>query len=69
VDGPDGYTLTFDGFEDVRGSPFPRTITFAGAGQMALQYTDLRLGEQPDPSVFAPEPPPGVPVEQMGSVP
>jgi hypothetical protein len=26
-----------------------------------LEYTDLRLGEQPDPSLFVPEPPPGVP--------
>jgi len=69
VDGPGGYTLTFDSFEDVRGTPFPRAISFAGQGSVSLQYTDLRLGEQPDPSLFVPEPPPGVPVEQVGSVP
>jgi hypothetical protein len=69
VDGPGGYTLTFDGFEDVHGTPFPRSITFAGQGFVALQYTDLRLGEQPDPSLFKPDPPPGVPVEQVGSLP
>jgi hypothetical protein len=66
VEGPGGYTLTFDGFEDVHGAPFPRAISFAGAGSVALQYTDLRLGEQPDPALFTPEPPPGVPVEQVG---
>ena len=65
VDGPGEYTLTFDGFEDVRGAPFPRSISFTGAGSVALQYTDLRLGEQPDASLFTPQPPPGVPVEQM----
>lgn len=67
VDGPGEYTLTFDGFEDVRGTPFPRSISFAGAGSLALQYTDLRLGEQPDPALFTPQAPPGVPVEQMPS--
>ena len=66
VDGPDAYTLTFDGFEDVRGVPFPRAISFAGVGSVALQYTDLRLGEQPDASLFVPQAPPGVPVEQIG---
>lgn len=65
IDGPGGYTLTFEGFEDVHGAPFPRTITFSGQGSVALQYTDVRLGEQPDPALFDPEPPPGVPVEQM----
>lgn len=69
VDGPGGYTLAFEGFEDVRGAPFPRTVTFTGEGSVALQYTDLRLGEQPDPSLFTPEPPPGVPVEQVGGLP
>ncbi len=44
-----------------------RAITFAGEGSVALQYTDLRLGEQPDASLFVPEPPPGVPVEQIGT--
>ncbi len=66
VDGPEGYTLTFDAFEDVRGAPFPRSISFAGKGSVAMQYTDLRLGEQPDAALFTPEPPPGVPVEQVG---
>ena len=65
VDGPGEYTLTFDGFEDVRGTPFPRSISFTGAGSVALQYTDLRLGEQPDAALFTPQAPPGVPVEQM----
>jgi outer membrane lipoprotein-sorting protein len=65
VDGPGAYTLTFDGFEDVRGAPFPRSISFAGAGSVALQYTDLRLGEQPGPALFVPQPPEGVPVEQL----
>jgi outer membrane lipoprotein-sorting protein len=65
VDGPGAYTLTFDGFEDVRGAPFPRSISFAGAGSVALQYTDLRLGEQPDATLFVPQAPEGVPVEQM----
>ncbi|HVP59593.1 MAG TPA: DUF4292 domain-containing protein [Myxococcaceae bacterium] len=69
VDGPGGYMLTFEAFEDVRGTPFPRSITFAGQGSVALQYTDTRLGEQPDASLFTPEPPPGVPVEQVGSLP
>ncbi|HUM12376.1 MAG TPA: DUF4292 domain-containing protein [Myxococcaceae bacterium] len=69
VDGPGGYALTFDGFEDVRGTAFPRSISFAGQGSVALQYTDLRLGEQPDAALFTPEPPPGVPVEQIGSLP
>lgn len=67
VDGPGGYTLTFSDFDDVRGAPFPRAISFAGTGSVALQYTDSRLGEQPDASLFVPEPPPGVPVEQIGS--
>ena len=65
VDGPGEYTLTFDGFEDVRGTPFPRSISFTGAGSVALQYTDLRLGEQPDAALFTPQAPPGVPVEQV----
>jgi outer membrane lipoprotein-sorting protein len=65
LDGPSAYTLTFDGFEDVRGAPFPRSITFAGAGSVALQYSDLRLGEQPDAALFTPQAPPGVPVEQI----
>lgn len=72
LDGPGGYTLTFEGFEDVRGAPFPRSITFSGEGSVALQYTDLHLGEQPDLSLFTPEPPPGVPVEEVappGSLP
>jgi len=69
VDGPDGYTLTFEGFEDVRGAPFPRSIGFIGQGSVALQYTDLRLGEEPDAALFVPEAPPGVPVEQIGSLP
>jgi outer membrane biogenesis lipoprotein LolB len=69
VDGPGEYTLTFDGFEDVRGAPFPRSIAFSGAGSVALQYTDLRLGEQPDAALFTPQAPPGVPVEQIGSLP
>ena len=69
VDGPGAYTLTFDAFEDVQGAPFPRAITFDGQGSVALKYTDLRLGEQPDASLFTPEPPPGVPVEQIGSLP
>jgi outer membrane lipoprotein-sorting protein len=72
VDGSGGYTLGFSGFEDVRGVPFPRAISFTGEGSVALQYTDLRLGEQPDASLFVPEPPPGVPVEQIdtqGSLP
>ena len=72
VDGPGGYTLGFSSFEDVRGVPFPRAISFTGEGSVALQYTDLRLGEQPDASLFVPEPPPGVPVEQIdaqGSLP
>jgi len=67
VEGPGGYTLTFSEFEDVQGAPFPRGIAFAGEGAVALRYTDLRLGEQPDPSLFTPEPPPGVTVEQIGS--
>jgi hypothetical protein len=66
VDGPGGYTLTFQDFEDVRGVPFPRSIAFAGQGSVALQYTDLRLGEQPEPALFVPEAPPGVPVEDVG---
>jgi len=61
--------LTFDGFEDVRGTPFPRSIAFAGAGSVALQYTDLRLGEQPDAALFTPQAPPGVPVEQINPLP
>jgi outer membrane lipoprotein-sorting protein len=65
VDGAGEYTLTFDRFEEVRGAPFPRSITFAGAGSVALEYTDLRLGEQPDATVFTPQAPPGVPVEQI----
>jgi outer membrane lipoprotein-sorting protein len=69
VDGPGAYTLTFADFEDVRGAPFPRAITFAGAGRVAFQYTDLRLGEQPDAALFTPEAPPGVPVEQIPSLP
>jgi len=67
LEGPGGYTLGFSDFEDVRGAPFPRVISFAGPGSVALQYTDLRLGEQPDTSLFTPEPPPGVPVEQIGA--
>jgi len=66
VEGPGGYTLTFDKFEDVHGTPFPRSIAFAGEGSVALEFTDLRLGDQPDASLFVPEPPPGVPVEQVG---
>jgi hypothetical protein len=69
VGGPGEYTLTFDGFEDVRGAPFPRSISFAGAGGVALQYTDLRLGEQPDAALFIPQAPLGVPVEQMPPLP
>jgi hypothetical protein len=65
VDGPGAYTLTFDGFEDVRGAPFPRSISFAGAGSVALQYTDLRLGEEPGAALFVPQAPEGVPVEQL----
>ena len=67
VDGPGGYTLTFDSFEEVHGTPFPRAIAFTGAGSVSLQYTDLRLGEQPDTALFTPEPPPGVPVEQVAA--
>ena len=66
VEGPGGYTLTFDKFEDVHGTPFPRSIAFAGEGSVALEFTDLRLGDQPDASLFVPEPPQGVPVEQIG---
>jgi hypothetical protein len=66
VVGPGSYTLTFGRFEDVQGTPFPRSIGFTGEGSVALDYTDLRLGEQPDPALFTPEPPPGVPVEQVG---
>src|SRR4029453_17037098 len=69
VDGPGAYTLTFADFVDVRGAPFPRAITFAGAGRVAFEYTDLRLGEQPDAALFTPEAPPGVPVEQISSLP
>jgi len=69
VDGAGEYTLTFDGFEDVRGAPFPRSISFAGAGAVALQYTDLRLGEQPDAALFVPQAPAGVPVEQIQPLP
>jgi outer membrane biogenesis lipoprotein LolB len=65
VDGPGAYTLTFDGFEDVRGAPFPRSVSFAGAGSVALQYTDLRLGEQPDAALFVPQAPEGIPVEYL----
>ena len=65
VDGRGAYTLTFDGFEDVHGAPFPRSISFTGAGSVALQYTDLRLGEQPDVALFVPQAPEGVPVEQL----
>jgi hypothetical protein len=65
IDGPGAYTLTFDGFEDVRGAPFPRSISFAGAGNVALQYTDLRLGEEPGAALFDPQAPEGVPVEQL----
>ena len=65
VDGPAEYTLTFDGFEDVHGAPFPRSVSFSGSGSVALQYTDVRLGEQPDATLFTPQAPPGVPVEQM----
>jgi hypothetical protein len=67
VDGPGGYTLAFERFEDIRGVPFPRAITFSGQGSVALEYTDVRLGEQPDPALFTPEPPPGAPVEQIGA--
>jgi len=69
VDGKEAYTLTFDAFEDVRGTPFPRAISFAGAGSVAVQYTDLRLGEQPDAALFVPQAPPGVPVEQIQPLP
>ena len=69
VDGPDAYTLTFDAFEDLRGTPIPRNIAFAGAGSVALQYTDVRLGEQPDAALFVPQSRPGVPVEQIQPLP
>ena len=69
VDGTGGYTLSFDGFEDVHGAPFPRKIAFSGPGSVALEYTDLRLGDAPDPSLFDAEPPPGAPVEPLGAGP
>jgi hypothetical protein len=65
VSGPGAYELTFDDFETVRDAPFPRKLTFSGRGSVVLQYTDPRLGELPDPSLFNPVPPPGAPVEEV----
>ena len=65
VRGMNAYDLTFEDFQETGAVTFPRHIVLsspAAKTKLELRYTDVTLNGTPDPSLYAPEPPEGVPV-------
>lgn len=68
VRGASAYDLAFEDFIEQGAVAFPRRITLTAPdarSRLELRYTDVTLQEPPDPSLFVPEPPEGVPVIEL----
>jgi hypothetical protein len=68
VRGRPGYDLAFEDFTPAGQAVFPRRIELEAADartRLELRYTNARLNAEPDPALFALEPPEGVPVVEV----
>lgn len=68
VRGARAYDLAFDDFQESGAVVFPRRVVLtapAARTKLELRYTDVTLNEPPDPSLFVPEAPEGVPVIEV----
>ncbi len=68
VRGPQAYDLSFEDFQEAGAVSFPRRVVLTAPAtktKLELRYTDVTLNEPPDPALFVPEAPEGVPVIEV----
>ncbi|HLL53865.1 MAG TPA: DUF4292 domain-containing protein [Myxococcaceae bacterium] len=68
VRGRDAYDLSFEDFQESGTLSFPRRVVLSAPAlqtKLELRYTEVTLNDPPDPALFTPEAPEGVPVIEV----